>query len=74
MTTGPSRMSPLKIKYEVIGRAVVRGVKSEQHSLRLLYRGDGAPWWTCTAGLDLVIPKEFEAAPGDFIELDIRVV
>lgn len=65
------------IKYEVIGRAVVRrrpcGHDSqEQHSLKLLYCGDGTPWWTCTAGLDLVVPADFEAEPGDFINLTIE--
>lgn len=64
------------IKYEVIGRALVRRQpcghpSGEQHSLKLLYRGDGTPWWTCSAALELVIPAEFEVEPGDTVTITV---
>lgn len=65
--------SKVTIRYQVIGRAVVRDRSDiEQHSLRLLYRGDGTPWWTCSAGLDLGISEEFSAQPGDFVTLTLE--
>jgi len=68
----------ITITYEVIGRAIVRRQGDpreggEEHSLKLLYRGDGTPWWTCSAGLELPIPADFEAQPGDFITTTLKV-
>lgn len=62
----------MKIKYEVIGRAVVSDKSdSQRHYLKLLYRGDGTPWWVCSAGMELPIPAESDIQPGDFIEIEI---
>lgn len=61
------------IKYEVIGRASLHD-KSDlvRHSLKLLYRGDGTPWWTCSAGLELPIPADLDIQPGDFVMLTLE--
>lgn len=63
----------MKIKYEVIGRAVTRDKSSlVRHTLKLLYRGDGTPWWTCSANMDLPVPEGCEIQPGDFVILNIE--
>lgn len=68
-------MSKVTIKYEVIGRATVRDKSDmERHYLKLLYRGDGTPWWACSAGLELPIAENFDAQPGDMIEIAIKVL
>lgn len=65
-------MTTHSVKYEVIGRATVeRRDDHFQHSLKLLYRGDGTPWRTCSAGLELVVPKNFPAKPGDFVTITV---
>ena len=65
----------MKIKYEVIGRAIVHD-KSDWacHYLKLLYRGDGTPWWICNAAMELKIPETSDIQPGDFVEIEIRKV
>lgn len=61
------------IRYEVIGRAVVRGrADPERHYLKLLYRGDETPWWVCNAGLELLIDPEFTAQPGEYVTLTLE--
>lgn len=65
--------SKIQIKYEVIARGVVRDISAiERHALKLLYRGDGTPWWTCSAGMDLPIPADCAIQPGDFVTLTIE--
>jgi hypothetical protein len=62
------------IRYEIIGRAVIRDKSElERHYLKLLYRGDGTPWWACSAGMELPIPADFEAKPGQFVTISIKV-
>jgi hypothetical protein len=68
-------MKSTSVEYEVIGRAVVTGFAGDvQHSLKLLYRGDGTPWWTCSAGLEMRVPADFEAGPGDKLKLTIEKI
>lgn len=63
----------MKIEYEVIGRAITRDKSNlERHALKLLYRGDRTPWWTCAAGLDLPIPADCEIEPGEFVTITIE--
>jgi len=46
--------------YEVIGKATVERVGEHMsHALKLLYRGDGTPWWTTSSSLDWPVSKEF---------------
>ena len=46
--------------YEVIGKAIVEhGDGHVQHSLKLLYRGDRTPWWTCSSNLELPVDEAF---------------
>ena len=69
-------MEAQTIAYQIIGKAIVeRGDGHIQHSVRLLYRGDGTPWWTCSAGLDLAVSGTvFEQAQvGGFIDLTVAV-
>lgn len=63
------------VQYEVIGRGIVqrRGM-DDQHALKLLYRGDGTPWWLCNAGMELLVPPDFEAQPGDFVTITVAVL
>lgn len=62
------------IRYEVIGRAIIRDRSDlERHYLKLLYRGDGTPWWVCSAGMELPVAPEFTAQPGDFVTLTLQV-
>lgn len=64
----------MKIKYEVIARAVVRDKSSlPRHYLKLLYRGDGTPWWACSPSMDLPIPEDFPAKPGEIVTLTLSV-
>ncbi len=64
----------MTVTYEIITRSVVsRAASPDQHVLNLLYRGDGTPWWACYAGLALVVPEDFAAAPGDTLEMTIRI-
>lgn len=74
----------ITIKYEVIKRSVVttkpRKLPDEdahashvQHTLTLLYRGDGTPWWTCSASLNFMVPADFVSEPGDMIEITLKV-
>lgn len=66
-------MAKHSIEYEVIGRAVVVEKSGlNRHYLKLLYRGDGTPWWACSAALELLIPEDFEASPGEMIKLSIE--
>lgn len=52
-------MSQSVNEYEVIGKGTVeRGGSHIQYALKLLYRGDGTPWWTCSAGLEWPTTKE----------------
>lgn len=68
-------MNEQKIKYEVIGRATVSDKADyTRHYLKLLYRGDGTPWWACSAGMELPIDENFTAQPGDTLELTIKVL
>jgi len=65
----------MKVKYEVIGRAIVRDKSDlERHYLKLLYRGDGTPWWICNSGLEFMIPSDSDIQPGDFVEIQIEKV
>ncbi len=64
----------MTITYEIITRSVVnRASTPDQHDLKLLYRGDGTPWWACSAGLELVVSEDFAAEPGDTLEMTIRI-
>lgn len=46
--------------YEVVGKAAVeRGGNEMQYTLKLIYRGDGTPWWTCSSGLEWPCTQEF---------------
>lgn len=63
------------IRYNVIGKATVeRGGDHISHAIKLLYKGDGTPWWTCSAGLDLPVSSEIFAAvkPGDEVMITIQ--
>jgi hypothetical protein len=46
-------------KYQIIGKAVVEMPGLFQYTLKMLYRGDGTPWWTCSSSLEWVCSKEF---------------
>ena len=64
------------IKYEVVGKAFVeRGGGLNQHSLNLIYRGDGTPWWVVTSGLSLTCTEDFYNAAriGDFVSLGLTL-
>lgn len=69
-------MARQSITYDVIGKATVeRGGDHWSHTIKLLYKGDGTPWWTCAAGLELPVSKElFDATPvGAKITIAIEV-
>jgi len=62
--------------YEVIGKAIVEhGDGHVQHSLKLLYRGDSTPWWTCSSNLELPVYEAFFEATkhGDRITLTLSI-
>jgi len=66
-----------KISYEVIAKSVVERIGGEtQYALKLLYRGDGSPYWTVTSGLDLVCNEAvFQAATvGSFLMIELTVM
>lgn len=63
------------VHYEIIGKAVVQDCAGpDRHAIRLLYRGDGTPWWTCSSGMDLPVPADFLGKPGDKIRLTVEVL
>jgi hypothetical protein len=60
--------------YEIIGKAIVeRGGSAFQYTLKLLYRGDGTPWWTCSSGLEWPCSKEFFDSVGVGERLNITI-
>lgn len=63
------------VHYEVIGVAFVEGMggHSEKY-VKLLYRGDGTPWWCASAGMEMRVPLEFDVKPGDKIKIGVTVV
>ena len=64
------------IKYEIIGKAFTEGGGGhKQYALKLLYRGDGTPWWVVTAGLALTCTEDFynAATVGDFLSLGLTL-
>ncbi len=64
----------MKIRYEVVGKAAVEELGNlKTYSLKLLYKGDGIPWWTCNASLDLKVTKEYwdQIEVGKFVELTL---
>lgn len=63
------------LPYEVIGTAIVsRHEQPDQHAIKLLYRGGKLPWWTCSAGLELMVPGDFAVKAGDTVSLTIKKV
>jgi uncharacterized protein (DUF2126 family) len=46
--------------YEVIGKAELeRAGGCRQWALKLMWRGDGLPWWTASAGLEWPCSEAF---------------
>ncbi len=66
------------VEFEVISRSVSTGRGGlVQHTLNLLNRGNahrGHNWRAVPAGLALIVPPDFEAEPGDFLELELRPI
>lgn len=61
-----------KVRYDVIARSIVqRQAMPDQHAIKLLYKGDGTPWWTCSAGFELAVPEDFPAKSGDSVTITI---
>ena len=64
------------VKYDVLGKAAVeRGGGQMQYTLKLIYRGDGTPWWVCSSGLEWVCTKEFfdSVSISDRITISARI-
>jgi hypothetical protein len=62
-------------KYLVIGKAVVESVGLFQYTLKLIYRGDGTPWWTCSSSLEWRCSKEFfdSVRVGDILTITTKL-
>jgi hypothetical protein len=44
------------------------------HSLKLLHKplpSSPEPWWQVPAGLDYIVPADFDASPGDAVTLTL---
>jgi hypothetical protein len=73
--TGEKMSVKQSIRYDVVGRAALeRGGGHQSHYLKLLYKGDGTPWWICNASLSLAVsPEMYDAAtPGTHVTITIE--
>lgn len=64
------------VNYEVQGKAAVeRGGGQMQYTLKMIYRGDGTPWWVCSSGFEWVCTKEFfdRASVNDVITITAHI-
>ena len=61
--------------YEVVGKATTeRGGKHISYALKLLYRGDGTPWWTCSSSFEWPCSEDFfnASSVGDLISVSLN--
>ncbi len=66
------------VEFEVISRSVLTGRGGRvEHTLNLLNRGNahrGHNWQSVPAGLALIVPPDFEAEAGEFLEFELRPI